>query len=137
VYAVVRTPTTIVAAGTANGAAAVWVSSDDGYSWTPSVVGQSKDGVIYGLARLGAVTIAVGATDLAPLSLGTSTNQAASWTSLDNVTWTPGPTSVGLASSTMIGVTGTGTGLIAVGVTDQQEAALWTGELVEGASPGP
>ncbi len=46
VYAVVRTPTTIVAAGRANGAAAVWVSSDDGYSWTPSVVGQSQDGVI-------------------------------------------------------------------------------------------
>ena len=37
----------------------------------------------------------------------------------------------------MIGVTGTGTGLIAVGVTDQEEAALWTGELVEETSPRP
>lgn len=139
VTTVARTPTTIIAAGEANGAAAVWVSSDDGISWTPSVVGQSKDAVIYGLARLGAVTIAVGSTDLAPLStdVTTSNYQATSWTSLDNVTWTRAPTSVALARSTMIGVTATGTALVAVGETDQQEAALWTGELIEAASPGP
>ena len=101
----------------------MWVSSDDGLSWTPSVVGQSKDGVICGLARLGAVTIAVGATDLAPLStdVTASNYEATSWTSLDNVTWTRGPTSVALANSTMIGITATGTGLIAVGETGSPE----------------
>lgn len=119
-YDLARTPTGLVAAGTdADGKAVIWLSADEGMTWSGSPlpdalyvaqVAVTDDGTIVALGNQG--------TD-------PSVRVPTAWSSSDGVTWTATAFPLEAGSHSVPDLTRTPVGLLATVLTDSSEGTAW------------